>query len=105
MEITCPACRKTNLYEAQCGRCGADLGALRQILQTAAQFLAAGQRYLRQNEGTKALNAAQSAWHLKHSTAAAQLAFLACLQQRQFAVAEFWYLRAKARGRNEKPLD
>jgi len=94
VEITCPACRKTNLSEAQCGRCGADLSTLRQILQTAAQVLAAGQRFLRQNDAAKALRAAQSAWHLKHSAAAAQLAFLACLQQRQFAVAEIWYVRA-----------
>lgn len=94
MEITCPACRKTGLSEAQCGRCGADLSMLRHILQTAAQLLAAGRCFLLKNEGAKALHAAQSAWHLKHSAAAAQLAFLACLQQRQFAVAELWYLRA-----------
>jgi hypothetical protein len=94
MEITCPACRKASLSEAQCGRCGADLSTLRQILQTAARVLAAGRRFLRQKDGTKALHAAQSAWHLKHSAAAAQLAFLACLQQRQFAVAERWYMRA-----------
>lgn len=100
MEITCPACRKTSPSEAQCSRCGADLGALRQILQTAAQVLEAGQRFLRQNDGTKALRAAQSAWHLKHSAAAAQLAFLACLQQRQFAVAELWYVRATGQIRN-----
>ena len=100
MEITCPACRKTSLSEAQCGRCGADLGALRQILQTAAQVLEAGQRFLRQNEGAKALRAAQNAWRLKHSAAAAQLAFLACLQQRQFAVAELWYMRATRQARN-----
>ena len=100
MEITCPACRKTSLSEAQCGRCGADIGALRQILQTAAQVLEAGQRFLRQNEGVKALHAAQSAWRLKHSAAAAQLAFLACLQQRQFADAELWYMRATGQVRN-----
>jgi hypothetical protein len=94
VEITCPACRKTGLSDAQCGRCGADLSALRQILQTAARILLAGQRFLRKNEGAQALLAAQSAWHLKHSPAAAHLAFLACLQQRQFADAELWYKRA-----------
>jgi hypothetical protein len=97
VEITCPACRRTSLSETQCGRCGADLGALRQILQAADQLLAAGRRFLRQNEGAKALHAAKRAWRLKHSTAAAQLAFLACLQQRQFAVAGLWYMRATGR--------
>ncbi|MFZ1987198.1 MAG: hypothetical protein WAU91_22500 [Desulfatitalea sp.] len=93
MEINCPACRKTCPSESQCSRCGADLRTLRQILQTAAQVLASGHHFLRRNEGTKALRAAQSAWHLKHSAAAAQLAFLACLRQRQFAAAELWYMR------------
>jgi hypothetical protein len=63
-------------------------------LQTAVQVLEDGRRFLRQNEGAKALRAAECSWHLKHSAAAAQLAFLACLQQRQFDGAELWYMRA-----------
>lgn len=91
MEITCPACRKVNLSMTQCGRCGADLGDLVRIVQAADFLLADGRRHLRRDDGTKALAAAQSAWALKHSTAAARLAFLACLHQRHWEAARIWY--------------
>lgn len=96
MEIKCPACRKINLSTSQCGRCGADLGMLIHTLQTSTRLLADGRRFLLQNDGTKALHAAQNAWHLKHSPAAARLAFLACLLDRQFEDAGIWYERAAA---------
>jgi hypothetical protein len=94
VEITCPACRKVNPSTPRCGRCGADLLDLVQIRKAAAKVLAAGHRFLRQNDSRKALSAAQSAWDLKHSSRAAQLAFLACLHQRQFDAAGLWYQRA-----------
>lgn len=94
MEMTCPACRKSNVSAPQCSRCGADLSDLVQIRKAADLALTIGYRFLEQRDGSNALCAAQSAWHLTHSAAAAQLAFLACLQKRQWNAAGIWYQRA-----------
>lgn len=94
MEIACPACRKRSTDVEQCSRCEADLRSLRQIIGAAERALSLGSAHLRRGDGRRALEAARKAWRLKHSSAAARLAFLACLHQRRFAAASTWYVRA-----------
>jgi hypothetical protein len=91
VEIVCPACNKANNEEKQCSRCGADLLALVQIRRSAALALNNGTRSLKQNDGRSALHQAEISWHLKKSTEAARLAFLACLILQRFTSATRWY--------------
>jgi hypothetical protein len=96
VDIVCPACNKANNEEAHCSRCGADLHALVQIRRSAALALKKGTQCLKQNEGRDALHQAEISWHLKKSTEAARLAFLACLHLQRFTSATRWYKLAIA---------
>jgi hypothetical protein len=64
------------------------------IRQAAQQALEEGRQCLKRSEGGNALRAANQSWRLKHSAAAAQLAFLACLHQKHNDAATKWYQRA-----------
>jgi hypothetical protein len=105
VELVCPACNRVNNEETQCSRCGADLFALAQIRRSAALALNSGTRYLKQNDGRKALNQAEMSWHLKKSAEAARLAFLACLVLKRFASATRWYELAVALENNPTDVD
>lgn len=94
MAITCPACRKHNINNKCCTRCGADLLPLVQILQASEQAIEEGRQYLKRGRGNDALCAAERSWLLRHSAAAAGLGFLACLRQQRFDAATQWYRRA-----------
>ena len=96
MDIVCPACNKVNNEETRCSRCGADLLVLVQIRRSAASALKTGTQCLKRNEGRNALHQAEMSWHLKKSTEAARLAFLACLILKRFASATRWYELAMA---------
>jgi Tfp pilus assembly protein PilF len=91
VETVCPACNKANNEETHCSRCGADLSALVKIRRSAALALKIGAQYLKQNDGRSALHQAEVSWHLKNSTEAARLAFLACLHLQLFEAATRWY--------------
>ncbi len=91
MEITCPACNRSNADETHCSRCGADLTALFHIRLSADLALKDAMQELKRNDGRSALQKAEMSWHLKNSPEAARLAFLACLQLRRFPAAARWY--------------
>lgn len=92
-EIPCPACRKRIPEASDCPRCGADVRALRDILEAASRYLEMGRDRLKRREGRAALDAAEAAWDLRHSAEAAKLAFFACLQLRNWDGATRWYKR------------
>jgi hypothetical protein len=102
-EISCPACRKRIPEEPDCPRCGADVRALREILETASRYLTMGRERLRRRAGREALEAAETAWDLRHTPEAAKLAFFACLQLRRWDGATRWYGRAQKTGTGTRP--
>jgi hypothetical protein len=91
MKIDCPICRKANASEIQCRRCGEDLLPFIHILRCADTALRHGAEYLQTGDGPNALRQAEIAWNLKHTPAAARLAFMACLLQQRFSMATLWY--------------
>lgn len=95
MDITCPACRKHNPNADSCARCGADLLPLVHICKAARQAIEQGRQYLKDDQGSEALQAARQSWQLKHSVDAAGLAFMASLHQQRFNAATKWYFRAQ----------
>ncbi|MFP4031618.1 MAG: hypothetical protein ACLFPR_09400 [Desulfococcaceae bacterium] len=102
-EIPCPACRKRIPENPECPRCGADVRALREILEAAARYLEFGRDRLKRKAGNDALSAAEAAWDLRHTPEAARLAFMACLQLRQWDGAAQWYGRARRNGTGLRP--
>ncbi|MCF6157947.1 MAG: hypothetical protein E3K32_05105 [wastewater metagenome] len=94
MEIQCPSCKKVNPDSSVCIRCGCELQALRTILQAAVYEIAIGRKKLCMGNPHDALNHALRSWHLKNSSEAARLAFLANISERRFAEAFTWYYRA-----------
>lgn len=102
-EIPCPACRKRIPEEPDCPRCGADVRALREILEAASRYLEIGRERLTRRAGREALDAAEAAWDLRHRPEAAKLAFFACLQLRQWDGAARWYGRARETETGNRP--
>ena len=104
MEIQCPSCKKTNVDSSTCTRCGCELKTLQAILQAAECEIATGRNKLGRGNYRDALNHALRSWHLKKSTEAAKLAFLAHVSNRSFKEALTWYGHAiKKRGNRESP--
>ena len=91
MEIKCPACNKANPHEAVCTRCGCDLLRLRETLQAAAAALGQAQAALHAADWEQALAWARKSWDLRHTPAAARVAFLAAAALGQTAPALGWY--------------
>lgn len=97
MTLRCPACGKTNDLggDAACQRCGCDLAMLSSILQSAVSNLKSAAAQLRSQEWEGALWHATQSWSLRHTLAAAQLAFLAAAALGDSARVEQWLSRAR----------
>ena len=96
MEITCPACNKTGQTEAACARCGCDLTRLRAVLKSASAGLSAARDALGRADFSAALEHAEVSWQLRHTSAAARLAFLAAAALHDTPSALSWRRRASA---------
>ena len=96
-ELNCPACRKANPVESAepCGRCGADLNALRAIHAAAAREQSRARQALGEQQWLAAAKHAARYWQLVHSPAAAQLAFLATLAAPDLQTSSRWLARAR----------
>jgi hypothetical protein len=94
--LTCPACNKAGQTDAACQRCGCDLSRLHTIAAAAAGRYAAARRALEDSDWSAALTRATESWRLRHSPAAAQLAFLAAAAGGNGAATLRWQTRAAA---------
>ena len=101
MEISCPACGKTNdlLATTSCSRCGCDLGPLARIVAGALWHLQAATGELRAGDWDAAFEHAQRSWSLRHSPRAARLAWLAAMTLGETRDALSWHRRAQGSGR------
>ncbi len=95
MPTVCPACGKCNLVSAECPRCGCDLASLAAVAYAANASLTAAAAELRAKRWDQALDAAERAWGLQHSRAAAQVAFLAVIGLGDATGSHRWYDRAR----------
>lgn len=91
MEIRCPACKKMNVQENICLRCGTDLSALKAVRSAAYRYLEKSRKHILAENAEKALICARYAWMLEHTPKAAEQAFLACLLLRRYDQATNWY--------------
>ena len=96
MPLTCPACNKAGQTAAACQRCGCDLSRLHSIAAAAAGRYAAARRALEESDWSAALTRATESWRLRHSPAAAQLAFLAAAARGDGAATLRWHRRVTA---------
>ena len=92
MNLTCPACKKTNDIgdSVACQRCGCDLSALIGVRQAALRHLGAASEDLRSGHWRQALNHAEQSWALVHTTEAAQFACLAACALGQGELLRKW---------------
>ena len=97
MALRCPACGKQNSDEAAtaCARCGADLAELEAILDYAAWHLIESSAQFRARDWETAFWHAEQSWKLRHSDAAARMAFLAAAAVGDTASALQWLPRAQ----------
>ncbi len=93
MLLTCPACNKAGQADAACQRCGCDLSRLHATAAAAAVRLAAARTALEDSDWSAALTRAADSWRLRHSPAAAQLAFLAAAAGGDGAATLRWHRR------------
>jgi len=83
LEIRCPSCRKAVATplpvpdDLACPRCRCHLAILAALRSDADAFLREAREALRHGGHARALSAASTSWDLRHSRAAATLAFLA----------------------------
>ena len=94
MAIKCPACGRANEGADECGRCGCDLAGLIKISALGQQRLAESRAAMKQGKSAEALSLAMASWQLKKSSAAARLAFMACILLKKFGAASTWYFYA-----------
>jgi hypothetical protein len=97
MLIECPVCKKENeaCGDPMCLRCGSDLSPLQSVLQAATWHLAMAAERLRGQDWQEAFNHADRSWKLRHSDAAARLAFLASSALGDSRLAARWYESAQ----------
>lgn len=93
--LNCPACNKTDVITEACPRCGCDLTRLHTILQAAHRHYAASAQRLIEGEWMLAFQHATQSWCLRHTPAAARLAFLAASANGDTTRAALWHDRAK----------
>jgi len=97
--LNCPACGKLNQTEAACTRCGCDLARLRSVIAAAKGALTEGRDSLRRGDWAAALNWSEESWRLRHTAAAARLAFLAAGALGDTRTAAAWHRHgAEAQG-------
>jgi hypothetical protein len=83
VEIRCPSCRKVSSIPLpppeifDCPRCRCELAPLARIRGEAASLLRRARANLLRGAHAQALAAASSSWNLRHSRAAASIAFVA----------------------------
>ncbi len=103
MEISCPSCKKINIFETEvtvnyidikCKRCSGDVSDLVIILKTAKFKVERAKAFLLNKLPKDAMIAAEASWHLKHSVDAAKLAFLSAVASKDYHAAIVWYKRA-----------
>jgi len=94
MAILCPACNKAAQTSAACQRCGCDLSRLHEIEDAAAARLQAAAAPLASRDLIGASAAAERSWQLRHTPAAARMAFLAASARGDTAQAVRWRARA-----------
>lgn len=95
MEIQCPSCKKINPDSPECVRCGCELELLKTILQAAEKEVSLGMEKLETGNAGEALDHATRSWHLKKTTNAARLAFLANVAEKRYEDALQWHCRNK----------
>ena len=94
MSLTCPACRKADQAGDRCERCGCDLTRLRAIDEAASGWLVRAETALREGRREEARAAAARSWSLRHSSRAAQVAFVAASAGSDTGAALAWRRRA-----------
>ena len=94
MAIDCPACGKTGLTADACPRCGGDLSPLRALAAAAAWHLGRAADSMGRQRWRTALHHAAVSWRLRHTSLAAQLAFLAAAASSETTLAAWWHERA-----------
>lgn len=96
MELTCPACNKAAQSGDACARCGGELAPLRSLATAAALRLEAALAALEECDWPAATHHAQDSWKLRHSPAAARVAFLAAAAAGDASGARRWRALAQA---------
>jgi len=96
-DLDCPACRKPNPLDssAPCVRCEADLNPVRHVMLAAIRERDLGHAALQHQEWRAAHAHASRSWALRHSTAAARLAFCAAMADPGLGDPATWLARAE----------
>ena len=93
--MDCPTCGKSGVTAEACPRCGCDLTPLRALAAAAAWHLSRAADALGRRRWRTALGHAATSWRVRHTPAAARLAFLAAAAASETTLAAWWHERAR----------
>ncbi len=89
--MRCPVCKAENVQGPQCRRCKADLSLLFALEGRRRQEMQAARRCLSAGQWTRALTHAAEAYWLQRDEESRRLLAVACLLNRDFASAWYYY--------------
>jgi ribosomal protein L32 len=93
IEIRCPSCKKRNVDNRVCSRCGCDISTLLLLAENSYHAALNAAVSLNSRDYAKALDVATLSWKMKKTSAAARIAFIASMAGRRYSEAILWHRR------------